>query len=254
MAGDRVTLYLKGTVPLDLYADAIAGLSGLVSALSKELAANARIEWVVEDLRGGSADATIIGLSNDMASVERVVDAYAQIGSSLQYGQKIPYSLNVQKAAQKIMGILNGKVSAVTLATLDQSYTVTSEESVATQERQLTTAFGSVEGVIHTLAGKDGLRFTLYDALFGRAVSCYFSADPKERGQQEELMRNSWEKRAIVQGLVTRDSLTDRPLEIRQISQVIPVISGDYRKSRGALAELKDETPAEQIIRHLRDG
>jgi hypothetical protein len=255
MPDDRITLRLKGTVPIEVLATAISGFSNLVRALTDELASGTKIEWVVEELSGGSAEATLVGLSSDMASVQRVVKGYDEVGASVQEGKPIPFSPRVKRSAEKIIRVLNGKVSAVTFETMDNPYTVTSEKSPSASERQLTTALGTVEGIIHTLAGKEsGIRFTLYDSLFDRAVSCYFSADPKERQRQEELIRPLWERRAIVQGVVTRDCLTDRPIEIRQISEVLPVIGGDFRVARGALANVGRAEPAEDTIRRARDA
>ena len=89
-----------------------------------------------------------------------------------------------------------------------------------------------MEGRIETVTRRKGLRFTLYDSLDDKAVSCYL-----EDGQ-EKLMRGAWGRRALVEGWVSRDPATGRPLTIRRVSHVelLPdVESGGYRRARGVV-------------------
>jgi hypothetical protein len=109
-------------------------------------------------------------------------------------------------------------------------------------------AYGAIEGVVQTLTNRRELRFTLYDSLQDRAVVCHLHEG------QEDLMRNAWGKRVIVQGFVTRDGLNGRPLQISRITDVIPVIAGDYKKGRGALKSAADAEKPEDVIRRLRDA
>jgi hypothetical protein len=105
-----------------------------------------------------------------------------------------------------------------------------------------------VRGRVQTLSSRGRLRFTLYDALYDKAVSCYLAEG------QEDIMRDAWGHVALVEGWVTRDPATDRPLSIRGIERVTLLPEGDphgYRRARGAV--LGRELP-EAIIRRLRDG
>jgi len=109
-------------------------------------------------------------------------------------------------------------------------------------------AWGMVEGVVETLTKRHGLRFTLYDQLNDRPVSCYL-----QEGQQEE-MRGIWGKRAIVQGWVTRDPVDGHPVGIRQISSIQEIDeAGDYTKARGIAPVGADALLPEEAIRRLRD-
>ena len=91
-------------------------------------------------------------------------------------------------------------------------------------------AYGGVTGRIQTLSSRGGLRFTLFDTLFDRAVSCYLAEG------QEELMRDVWGRMAVVEGLVTRDRATGRPQVIRSVRGVTVVRGATGVRDCGAPA------------------
>src|SRR5262245_22957851 len=109
---DTITLILDGRVTLPDFALAVAHLNGLVAALSSEVAANANIEWEVSGLQTSSAVATIKGLGESQ-SVGIVVDAYEQVGDSLERNEPIPYGPKVAKEARAIAGLINGNIETV---------------------------------------------------------------------------------------------------------------------------------------------
>ena len=113
------------------------------------------------------------------------------------------------------------------------------------------TALGAVEGRVQTLTERKSLRFTLYDGLHDRAVSCYVRED------QQEVMRDWWGKRAIVEGEVSRDIESGRPIAVRKITRVqvlSEVERGSYLSARG-VAPMKPGSPLpEEVIRWLRDA
>jgi hypothetical protein len=112
-------------------------------------------------------------------------------------------------------------------------------------------SLGAIEGRIQTLSNRKGLRFVVFDILNDRAVSCYLSEG------QEDRMREIWGKRAIVEGEISREKETGRPLAIRHITdiKVLEEIGrGGYLRAR-AIAPRKLGAPlAEVIIRQLRDA
>lgn len=104
---------------------------------------------------------------------------------------------------------------------------------------------------MQTLSSRGSLRFTLYDLVFDKAVSCYL-----EPGH-EETMRGVWGKLASVEGWVTRDTLTGRPISVRRITSVQPrreVEPGSFREARGAVRAGPDAERPEVAIRRMRDG
>ena len=249
MAKDTMTLALSGEVELARFARAISNFEDLVQALSKEKGSE-KIRWVIHDLQISSAVATVRGESDVLDEVERVVSAYEDVGRSLQSGQRPDYSESVVKAANAITSVLGNKVTAVRFETADSEFTVASrpEMVVATTVMR---SFGAIEGRIQTLSNRKGLRFVLFDTLSDRAVSCYLSEG------QEEKMRELWGKRAIVQGEISREKETGRPLAIRHIVDIsgLPELQrGNYLNARGIAPRTPDAPFAEEIIRQLRNA
>jgi hypothetical protein len=112
-------------------------------------------------------------------------------------------------------------------------------------------AFGAIEGRVETLRSRSRLSFTLYDSLDDQAVTCYL------RPEQQELVRDAWNRRVVVEGWIKRDSTTGRPVEINQIERItiLPeVVPGSYRRARAILPALPGAEAPEVVIRRLRDA
>lgn len=243
---DTITLILDGRVTLPDFATAVAHLNGLVSALASEVAASATIEWEVSSLQTSSAVATIKGLGEKQA-VGIVCDAYELVGDSLERNEPIPYGPRVAKEAMAIASLINGNIETVRFETERREVLIRhrfEEADVGPPQRLVPNrAMGAVEGLVETLSRHGGLRFTLYDTLHHKAVSCYL------RPGYEEVMRNAWGKRVRVVGRVSRDPVTGRPLSVRDVTRVDLVEEGrpgDWLLAVGAapwLAEtLSEET------------
>lgn len=248
MAIDTVTVRLGGEVPLPQFAVAISRFDNLVRALSKEVADGEAIEWLIDDLQWSSAIATVRG-SGTPDAVERVVVAYGNVGKALAGGEPIPYSPAVGDAARGLTSVLNGRVHSVDFETALAEFTVVAAapKPVAVPAVQ---AYGAVTGRVQTLTNRRSLRFTLYDVLYDRAVSCYLQEG------REEIMRDAWGRHAVVEGLVRRDAAIGRPLSIRQVSAVTPLDEGsptDYLHARGIAPSLTGLSP-EAAVRRLRDA
>lgn len=249
MANDTMTLALSGDgdVPLRDFATAINGFSELVDALTGELDSRRGIEWFVEALERSSAIATIRGESEAPERVTKVVAGFTEVGRALEAHTAVPYSANVARHARQILDVLNGHVTAVRFETAEADHVISSPPS---PRAPLRPAYGAIQGRVQTLRLRGGLRFTLFDVLYDRAVSCYLQEGLRD------MMREAWGRRAIVEGLVSRDPETGRPLTIRRVSNVrlLEEKGGDYRRARGILPAPAGTPPPEDIIRRLRDG
>lgn len=96
---------------------------------------------------------------------------------------------------------------------------------------------------------RNGLRFTLYDLLEDKSVTCYPEAD------QEDVVRGAWGHVAVVEGWVKRDPGTQRPLTIRHVSNVtvLPEVpAGSWRRAEGVLRGLVRAEAPEATIRRIR--
>jgi hypothetical protein len=248
MAKDTITLTLSGEVDLHRFATAVSNLELLVQELSRAEGAE-KIRWVIADLQVSSATATTRGESDILAEVERVVNAYEYIGESYQAGRRPSgYPQNVVKAADAIVGVVGDKITSIRFETPDREFTVASRPELAISA--VIKSLGAIEGRVQTLSNRKGLRFVLFDTLNDRAVSCYLTEG------QEERMREIWGKRAIVEGEISREKETGRPIAIRNITDIKVLLEperGSYLRARG-IAPRKPSAPlAEEIIRQLRD-
>ncbi|MBU2009374.1 MAG: hypothetical protein KJ624_06035 [Chloroflexi bacterium] len=250
MARDTVTLALTGDVRLGDFADAIGHLRALVESLSKEFRTSDEIVWIVHDLQVGSAIATVRGEAEQLEKVERVVDAYGSVGKALERNERPDFSESVLREAYALATMLSDRLPSIRFETPDTDATIVERPSaIPTARTQV--SLGSIEGRVETLTKRKGLRFTLYDVLNDRAISCYLQEG------REELMRHVWGKSAIVEGEISREVGTGRPVAIRRITNIVVLPEaepGSYLKARGASPMRSGSALPEEIIRRLRDA
>ena len=252
MAQDNsMTLAIGGEVTLADLAVAVVGWADTVKALGDEVASGAPIDWVIEDLRPGSAVATVRGVSEKRDAVPRVVRAYEVVGQALAQGKPPPYCERVVRSALSILEVLNGRVTSVSFLTAESESVVTSRSVDQGARPTLRQSMGTLTGTVDTLSRRRGLRFNLYDDLLDEPVTCYLSAG------QEDLMRDSWGKHVAVTGLITREPYRGRPISMRSIRQVRPlpdVVPGSFRQARGLVPVNCVSDRAETVIRRMRDA
>lgn len=251
---DTITLALDGDVSLADFAETIRRFDNLIHALAR--AENAQnVEWVIADLEVSSTIATARGVAKPdqpekaaAEEIERIVSGYLRIGLSLERGESIPYQeRDVIQEAEAITAVLDGRVRSVRFETSEAEAIVATARPGPIDGTRA--AYGAVEGRVQTLTSRGGLRFTLYDTLRDKAVSCYLAKG------HEDQMRDVWGRRAVVEGLVTRDAATGRPLAVRGITavEVIPEVRPmAYRGLRGISPSRG--LSAEEAIRRLRDA
>ena len=255
MAIDNLTLVVNGDVPFDAFTKALENFHGLIKALSAEVGSG-DVEWSIGDLQRSSAIVTIVGTADDISKVERTVRAYSNVGRSLGQGEALPYSRRVLDFANGIASVVNHNVPSVIFQTPDDDHEVfhplgTGIELLTAPPARPVPTHGAIEGRIQTLTSRRGLRFTLYDSSHDKAVSCYLKEG------DEDLIRGMWDSRAIVEGLVSRDSTTFRPIAIREVSRISPVREverGSYRRARGILPFTPEMQLPEQIMRRVRNA
>lgn len=259
MRAETITLVLSGDVSLAEFARAIAGLRTLLNNLSKEVGGGAEIQWNVDDLERGSTIASFRGAAKkpiQQPEVAKVVRAYGEVGLALEKRLQMPYSMAVARAADNIAGIVNGRVESIRFETEEVDATIRSPEFASDRSANVplpasVTAYGAVEGRVQTLTNRGGLRFTLYDLLNDRAVSCYLKEG------YEDMMRDAWGKLVTVEGIVSRDALKGTPQTVRQVTRVEPIAEvgpQSYLEARGILPIGPSGLMPEEAIRRLRDA
>jgi hypothetical protein len=256
MTNDTVTLALDGDIALSDFAEAVRHFDGLITALTKAEGAT-HVQWVIEQLEVSSAVTTARGIPANgdppetvRDEIERVVQKYLSVGLALERGEALGVPATVEREARGIVAVLNERVKTVRFETAEAEATVGSPPTSPSGSVSLPTpTYGAVEGRVQTLSSRGGLRFTLYDTLNDKAVSCYLAEG------FEDDMRDAWGRRAVVEGRVTRHAETGRPLAVRGITaiDVLPELP------RYAYSELRAFRPsatlsAEDAIRRLRDA
>lgn len=251
MPKNTVTLSLDGDVPLADFASSMERLTRLMKALSKEIGGKSKIEWTIDDLQAGSATATIAGVSESSDAVERVVIAYAHIGEALAHGQPIPYGGRIRREAIAITDVIDSNIKTIRFITNGIEHRVARRYEEGQKSPQLVYARGAVTGTIETLSRRGGYKFTLYDAIFDEAVTCYLAPT------QEDVMRDAWGKRARVFGRIGRDPETGHPVTVRSILRVdvLPdTPKGSFEQAKGLWVGAHGQRRSEDLIRSNRDG
>lgn len=254
---DTVTLELQGTVSLSDFSTAVARFDALIAALAAE-SGDAGIAWQVDALEYSSANTTARGVSTNGASperIDRVVRAYLEVGQALESGTTIPFPTAIKQSAQALAEMLiSSTIEAIRFETADDDALVRQPPKPATAPtltHRKSASYGAVKGRIQTLTSRNALRFVIYDHIHDRAVSCYLV----EGGQ--EMMREMWDRMAVVEGWVSRDPESGRPLSVRRVSKVTPLIeveADSYKCARGAIARGSKEPFPEVLTRRLRDA
>lgn len=158
----------------------------------------------VTELEAGSAIMTARGVGDPEAAAS-ASGTFINVGKALERRELDALPERVRAEARAIISVMDGGVEAVrfetavadaTIRSLAEAFAATGAPAMGTSQP---VAYGGVTGRVQTLSSRRALRFTLYDTLFDRAVSCYLAEG------QEELMRDVWGRMAVVEGLVTRD-------------------------------------------------
>ncbi len=246
MATHTLTFALGGRVEIGQFQEGITRFQRLVTALTPKQG----VKWVIEDLQSGSATVTLVAETETPNKAAQVVADFDNIGKALSNHEPLPdtYSKRVRQAALGIQG-LAGIVESVRFETADSDHIVAKNGAVA-PPRSLKVSVGAITGRVQTLTNRGGLRFTLYDHIHDKAVSCYLQPG------REDWIREAWGRRARVSGTVSRDGV-GLPVAVRQVLNIEPLAEptpGSYQQARGALAGLPGDEKPETVIRRLRDG
>lgn len=253
MPNDTITLGLHGEVTLDAFASAVSGLSKLVASLSEETHGAGAVRWEIDDLEVSSAIATVKGVAPAGANgaVEQVVAAYLEVGEALAAGTTIPYPSTVRRPAEGLAQLVRDGVEAVRFETAEADALVQSAPRKSQPPAELAAAYGAVTGRVQTLTSRSRLRFTLFDTINDRPVSCYLAEGAEDRA------RDIWDRTARVEGWVSRDPAGGRPLSVRRITEVTVLREPDpagYQRARAVRPRPAGAPRAEERIRRLRDA
>jgi hypothetical protein len=255
MPNQSATLVLDGEVTLSAFANAVRHFDGLVRTLSAQFG-DEEIRWVVEALEASSALATVRP-DAEPDVVVAILDAYLDVGRALARGEVALLARPVREQAIGIASVLNSEIPTLRFETPGAEVVISHipesprDLSGSFEPGQVSAAYGGVQGRVQTLSSRGNLRFTVYDTVYDRAVSCYLHEG------QEEVMRDVWGRVAIIEGWVTRDPLTGRAQTVRNVRRVTVVDEAEptaYLAARGLVHPSADTPLPEERIRALRDA
>lgn len=255
MPEDTLTLALNGRVTLEAYNTAIRAFTGLVQALHAEITPGTRTVWEIDDLQISSAIATVRAASGDPTDIERITRAFTGVGRALSRNEPIPFAPRVREPAKLLTSIINDTLTSIRFETASDDVTILSPTIPAPRlpGTEDLGSFGAITGRIQTVSNRIGVRFTLYDSIFDRAVSCYLTDN------SQELIRGLWGTRVAVHGLIRRDPTSGRPVVVRHISDIQPIVPDEpnrfsYLTARGVIPARSEDQRPEDVLRRLRDA
>ena len=253
MPNRAFTLSIKGELSLADSATAFMNFSELLSAISDNAAPESDVTWRADDLAVGSLEMTARADSSSAGALDQIDVEYLDVARSIASPNGHRFAPPIAHAADGLAALVPDRAQGMRFETSSGRATVGDASQWPEEDPDVapTTSLGSVEGFVQTVTSRGGMRFTVFDALNDRAVRCFLSDG------DEELMRGVWGKRAVIDGSVTRDGATGRPLTIRDITRatvIEPPPPGSYRNARGVLVRAGSTPRAETIIRRLRDA
>jgi hypothetical protein len=250
MPDNTLTLELEGDVSLSEFADSITHFNRLILELTREVAGDSQIEWLIDDLQAGSALATVVGIYPDDEPVLEVIRAYDTVGKSLQRYEPIPFSQGVIREATAITQKINGKITSIRLSTvLDDHVLYGAFDTQVPIVEKPRASLGTVKGRVQAISSRGRLKFVLYDAIFDKSITCYL------QDNQENTLRDIWGELVWVTGNIVRDPLTGRPKTVRNINaidKVNIVEPGSYKEALGVLSWIQNVS-SDTLVRQLRD-
>ena len=253
MPDTTLVLALEGDVTLYKFSEAVSHFQSLLQHLTQEVAGDSKIQWDLEDLQYGSAIMTVIGRADYDEPIMRVVSAFEDVGQSLQSHKPIAFSKYVAKQAMALTELIGQDIKSVRFGTSRKEaiiYGLFDSKRADTAKPMV--SFGTVKGRVQSISNRGKLRFTVYDSMFDKPVSCYVKED------RQEALTDIWDKVVFVSGRVTRQPDSGQPVSVRDITAIdfVPIVQpGSYRKARGILANNDVEIESAEVsIRRLRDA
>lgn len=251
MSENHLSFCLGGEVTVEKLSDAFARFSQVLDALAESH--NANIDWLVTGLEHGSA--TVIARAVPLDDeAERQIPAmhedYTDAAVCVQEGN-IDHTFSLHRRMHELLALADDdhpiKVESNDKRVVVDTAVAPFIPSLPQGWEDHVTTLGTVRGRVETLSRRNALSFSLYELTTDVAVRCFMDLD------LEDKMRSVWGNIADVTGTVRRDTRTNRPLWIRNVTRVEPVDEGDpdgYLKARGVI---NTKEPAEVLVRRMRD-
>ncbi len=256
MSNNKLTIELNGEVSLDDFSIAMQEFKKLIHSLNKKYVSATPINWIIRELKAGSALATIEGepsTEDDIFIINQIVNEFEKIGENAQTGKINDIEEDLRKPVVGITGLINGSIKSINFSTektthsLDKNYF----DILKSQQNKVIPleSFGAIQGRVQNIFRYPNYKITMLELLRNNVVNCFLNSSFKD------VMRDSWGEIAIVQGLVTRDSESGLPTSIKDVKKIeIIKDAGNWRDAIGCASGLLEGKSPEGAIRKIRDA
>jgi hypothetical protein len=225
---------------------ALKAWRGVLEAAAKDAEGVSLAKWSVTTLGIGSLYATYTPVAESQDVRRTVVTEVKTVAASIGRGNGV---LTNPKYAGPVRDFLNVvKVAPITVEVQGQEIEIGPE---ATMEiKQPMKSIGSIQGRILTISHARGMSCILYDDATYHGIACRVPLELRDR------LREAWDRRVIVSGVISRHPDTGLPSAITNVTAIDPLdfAKGDYRKARGMFASQPGDPKPEEMIRKIRDA
>lgn len=218
MKNADLTLALDGEVTLDDFSKAMQRFKDIIVGLENEVAPDAKINWVIDDLRKKCAVARVRGVprkKEDRAAITRVRRAYMEMGRRAAHGEPLANTDIVVQGVLGLRRLINGRIRSVRFESQEKTHVLRKTTAISpARSHWETDTFGGARGTVQSISDRQYLHFTLYDYNDDHPIACSYPGGSRDR------MRRIWGKLVYVEGLITRDGDTDLVNSIKDISSI----------------------------------
>lgn len=256
---------IDGIVTIRRLRDLLDAWDDTFSSLQTKLGKDQVVSNHVSDLSGGSAAAACIVEFSTTVAADEFSRYYYQVGIASQYEDISHLPKYISKPAKKLRKAIPRDVeegmdgvvwrspaSEQLLQEVDANEKLDSSLFDDILPQATPTSYGVLEGRLEALNSHQGLEARIYDSLFSRAVK--ISLNPSDR----EKIRELWDKKVTVQGVISRDVRSGVPLRVLDIDAIAEVVPHGldpwaWKDAAGVLEGKVDDLPSEKLIRKIWD-
>jgi hypothetical protein len=247
MNKNQIRLQLDGTVPLRLFSQAMQDFTDFVYALSLELAHEDSIEWTITELGQDRTTIVTTGYAENETSIAKVITAARLVTHALIHDDVILYSQTVVHAAIRLTSVLNGKITALRL-TPGEGSEIMIARPIQPLHVPARRVLGTIRGTVETISDHP-VTMILIEELFGGAVLCQMS------NTEADSLRDFWRERVEVTGMIERDPITGRVLNVTEVLHIDPVhtVEAGFLNTLGTVPWSDGDELPEAQLRRLRN-
>lgn len=250
MTSHKIGFTLNGDVGLQEFSEALVKFTNLAKSVLNDIKSDKNVTWQISDLDFGSATVEAEAIAEFEDFAVKAVIGYQNAIASVKFQKRTNVSKTTYKYANELVSVNSETIPSVDCFTSGDFIEEFPLQKIELAPDKTIEVLGIVKGIVETLSSRQKLRFIVYDEIFDKAVKCTFT------NEQKDMVRGIWDKKVVVTGIIIRDAKTNRPYEVKEISNIKIIdtqFTGSLRKARGIIPWTQDMEPSELRIRRVRD-